>query len=146
MRKHILFAALALVGLLAGPRAAAAQNGFVVIVNDANATRSVSRDDLSRIFLRQRTDFPSGAAAAPVDLAEGSSVREAFSQAVHGRSAAAVQAYWQRQIFSGRGVPPIQKASDDDVVAYVRSNPGAVGYVSRGTALGGGVHVVQVGG
>jgi ABC-type phosphate transport system substrate-binding protein len=80
----------------------------------------------------------------PVDQAEGSSVRKAFSEAVHGRAPSAVEAYWQRQIFSGRGVPPLQKMSDDEVIAYVRSNPSAVGYVSRGASLGNGVHAVQI--
>jgi ABC-type phosphate transport system substrate-binding protein len=144
MRKLIVLVAVALLGLLSGPRSAAAQSGFVVIVNDGNAARSLSRDELSQIFLKQRTDFPSGLAALPVDLSDGSPVREAFSQSVHGRSNSAVDAFWQRQIFSGRGVPPLQKSSDDEVIAFVRGNAGAVGYVSRGASLGGGVHAVQV--
>ena len=59
MRTLIVLVAVALLGVLAGPRSAAAQSGFVVIVNDGNAARSISRDDLSQIFLKQRTDFPS---------------------------------------------------------------------------------------
>jgi ABC-type phosphate transport system substrate-binding protein len=36
--------------------------------------------------------------------------------------------YWQQMIVSGRGVPPA-KTSDQDVLAYVKANPGAIGYV-----------------
>ncbi len=144
MRNHLTLVAAVLLGLLAGPGPAAAQSGYVVIVNDGNATRTVSRDDLSQIFLKRRTSFPSGLSAVPVDQAEASPVRETFSQEVHGRSTSAVESYWQRQIFSGQGVPPVEESSDDQVIAYVRGNLNAVGYVSRGAALGDGVHAVQV--
>ena len=80
----------------------------------------------------------------PVDLSANSPVREAFSLAIHERDVNAVKSYWQRQIFSGRGVPPPEKASDSEVLAFVRANPGAVGYVSSGTAVGSGVKVLEV--
>jgi len=51
--------------------------------------------------------------------------------------------YWQQQIFSGKDVPPSNKSSDDDVIAFVKSNPGAIGYVS-GSAAVAGVKVVAV--
>ena len=41
-----------------------------------------------------------------------------------------VENYWQQQIFSGRGSPPPIKASDQEVLAFVAANPGAIGYVS----------------
>ena len=144
MRNLLILSAIALLGLLAGPQPAAAQSAYVVIVNDGNATRTVSRDDLSQIFLKRRTAFPSGMSAVPVDQAGASPVRETFSEAVHGRSTSAVQAYWQRQIFSGQGVPPVEESSDDAVISFVRGNINAVGYVSRGAALGDGVHAVQI--
>ena len=42
------------------------------------------------------------------------------------------------QIFSGRANPPPARASDADVLTYVRSNPGAIGYVAGGVELGSG--------
>jgi ABC-type phosphate transport system substrate-binding protein len=144
MKKYLLPIAVALLGLIAGPGAARAQSGFVVIVNDGNSAREITRDDLSRIFLKQRTDFRSGLPATPVDQAGGSAIRGAFSEAVHGRSSSAVEAFWQRQIFSGRAVPPVEKPTDEEVIAFVRGTLNGVGYVSRSAALGSGVHAVQV--
>ena len=46
------------------------------------------------------------------------------------RSPEAVRNYWQQRIFTGRGVPPPELASDEAVLAYVREHRGAVGYVS----------------
>jgi ABC-type phosphate transport system substrate-binding protein len=66
----------------------------------------------------------------PVDQAKSSAVRDAFSREILGKSVAAVEQYWTQAIFSGRAVPPVEKHSDADVLAYVRENPGAIGYVS----------------
>ena len=60
-----------------------------------------------------------------------------------GRSAKQIESFWQQQIFSGKDVPPEQKASDAEVIAWVKANPGAIGYVSAGSAVSG-VTVVKV--
>jgi hypothetical protein len=70
-----------------------------------------------------------------VDQPGDTPVRQAFSQAVHGRSAKAIVAYWQQQIFSGRAVPPPEFASDELVTTYVSTHPGAIGYVSPGASV-----------
>ena len=62
---------------------------------------------------------------------------ESFAQTVHGRSGSAVKSYWQKRLFSGRGVPPPEMGSNAEVVAYVERNPGAIGYVRAGQALRG---------
>ena len=134
---------LAVLVLLASAARAEAQ-GYVVIVNEANAATSLTKDEVSKIFLKKTTKWPAGAAIAPVDLAKSASAREAFSKAVHDRGAAAIESHWQQQIFAGKDVPPPEKGTDGDVVAFVKSNPGAIGYVSAGAALGAGVKAVEV--
>ena len=124
--------------------AIAPQDGFRVVVNTANPATSLSADEMSRIFLRRTTRWPSGHAAVPVDQPVGSPARELFSQAVHGMKVGAVKAYWRRQIFTGNGVPPVERASDAEVLELVRSDPNAVGYVGPETPLGPGVRVLQI--
>ena len=133
---------IAAVATLAGTSSLSAQE-FKVIVNSANSTTELSTDVTSKLFLKQSTKFPNGTAAQPVDLAKTSAVRAAFSKAVLGRPSSAVETYWQQQIFSGKDVPPPAKASDDDVIAFVKANPGAIGYVSAGASTAG-VKVVDV--
>ena len=79
----------------------------------------------------------------PVDLKAGSAVREEFSRVVLGRSTDAVVSYWQAWVFSGRGSLPPEKSSDAEVIAYVKANPGAIGYISS-TAQFEGVKVLEV--
>lgn len=130
------------VAALLPTRTAAAQD-FKVIVNSANSTTDLPAATVSKIFLKEMAKFPNGTAASPVDLNKASAVRAAFSKAVVGRPVGAVETYWQQQIFSGKDVPPATKASDDEVIAFVKSNPGAIGYVSAGASTAG-VKVVDV--
>lgn len=142
MFKHLFIACLAVAGL-AGARPAAAQT-YLVIVNEANPAQTISRDDLSQMFLKRATRWDSGDPVVPVDLVESSPVRESFSQAVLGRPVSAIVAFWQREIFSGHGVPPVQKSSENEVIDYVRANPNAVGYVRNGSPLGSGVRALRI--
>ena len=80
--------------------------------------------------------WESGESARPVDQVPGP-LREFFSTTVHGRSVITIELYWKRMIFSGRAVPPPEAADDEAVLEFVRSTPGAVGYVSPGAELHG---------
>ena len=139
MKRSILAFALA---LLAGTTAFAA-TPWKVIVNNNVKVDSLSKKAASDLFLKKTTKWASGAAVVPVDQVDTASVRDAFSRSVHGKPTAAVKSYWNQQIFSGRDVPPVEKRSDAEVLAFVRSNAGAVGYVSEGAATDG-VRVVPI--
>lgn len=143
MRHALLVASLVAGAALGAPRAAAAQ-GFVVIVNSANSASTLPRAEVSALFLKQVTTWPDGSPVVVVDLNERAPARAAFSRTVIGRPATAVQSYWQQAVFSGRAVPPTQRASDGEVVEFVRTNPNAIGYVSKGTPLGAGVKAVTL--
>jgi ABC-type phosphate transport system substrate-binding protein len=141
MTKRILVAKQAAVRLavlfgvllaLAAPGPAAAEGTYKVVVNHHNRQTSMSRKDLSAIFLRRRAQWPDGTTAWPVNLIESARARVDFTRDVHGRTVATVRNYWLQMLFSGRGVPPIEKATDQEVLDYVKSHPGAVGYVSVG--------------
>jgi ABC-type phosphate transport system substrate-binding protein len=130
------------VGLIVGfallaPIGRASAQGFVVVANEAGPA-SLSKSDLSRIFLKKSPQL------TPVDQDKEAKVRSTFSKSVLGRPLSAIISYWQQQIFSGGESPPVEKTSDADVLAFVRSNPKAIGYVAVGTELGAGVRAVTV--
>lgn len=141
--KPILYSLL-VVAALAGARPVEAQE-FIVVVNASSGVTEITSAELSKIFQKKATKLPDGAAARPVDQNKDAAVREAFSKAVHGRSASQIEAYWQQQIFAGKDVPPDQKASDAEVISFVQSTPGAIGYVSVGAATSA-VKVLKVAG
>lgn len=137
MVKAILFLAVLLAPALSATGAAPGASSFVVIVNAANRV-ALTRDEVAGIFMKRITRWKDdGQAVVAIDELPASPVREEFSRAVLRRDVDAMEAYWQQQIFSGRDVPPVQKETDAQIVAFVRRNRGAIGYVSAGAALDG---------
>lgn len=126
---------LSLLLLAAAPAALAQESGFKVIVNAANPAQAMSRRQVSDLFLKKVTHWPDGTTVEPVEPPEKSRTRAYFlSDVMGGKSALALKAFWQKRVFAGRDTPPVEKASDEEVVAFVRANPGAVGYVAAATA------------
>jgi ABC-type phosphate transport system substrate-binding protein len=136
---YLLFAVLAL-----APAAGTAAEPFVLIVNSANSVSRLEPQEVSNLFLKKKTAWPDGVKTAPVDLSESHPVRESFSKRIHGKSVGAIKAFWQKMIFSGQEVPPPEKDSPSEVVAFVRSRRGGIGYVPEGTPLGSGVKAVDL--
>lgn len=111
--------------------------GYRVIIHPDNPVTSVERQFLADAFLKKVTRWPDRRVMYPADLPPSSATRSSFSRAVLKRSVAAIKAYWQQRIFSGRGVPPPELGSEAQVVEYVLRYHGSVGYVSGATDIKG---------
>jgi ABC-type phosphate transport system substrate-binding protein len=122
---------------------AALAAGYKVIVNNSNDKSSLAKKELAQLFMKKTPQWSGGTPVVAVDQTDKSAVRERFTLEVHGKSVSAVKSYWQQQIFSGRDVPPVEKSSDAQVIAFVKQNAGAIGYVADGADTSG-VKVVAV--
>ena len=120
-----------------------AQPQYLVIANADNPATSISKSQVSKLMLKKISKWDDGRRADPVDQAVRREVREAFTKDIHGRSVSSIKNYWQRQVFSGKGVPPLEVGTDSEVVDFVRTHPGGIGYVS-GSARVDGVKVLTV--
>ena len=116
---------------------------YWVVVHPDNPVETMDRQQVSRLFLKKTTKWGDGTPVDPVDLAEKTPTREAFSKDIHGRSAGAIKKYWQQMVFSGKAAPPPEVSSEADVLEHVRRDPKAVGYVSDEAVLRG-VKIVDV--
>lgn len=136
---------LILIALILGvtPGSSAATTTYSLIVNPKNQVARMDRKVVKDIFLKKMTFFPNGKTISPVDLNVDSKTRQKFSDEVIGRSVSAVKNYWQQMIFSGRDVPPPELESDEAVIAYVRKNPNAIGYISS-SARPAGVKIIAI--
>lgn len=131
--------------LLAGPAAslpAAETGGFTVVVNDSRPS-SLTRQQVADLFLRRASHWPDGSPVSPIDLTVNEPTRAVFSKAIFGRSPEGIVHHWQQQMSAGRGVPPLVK-SEPDMLAFVKSTKGAIGYVAPSTLLPEGVKPVML--
>lgn len=132
----IVFVLFSSVLLFSSPSFAEEEISFKVLVNASSPTVELTKKETSKLFLKKIKRWKeNNEAVLPVDQVEDSPVREQFSEEIHGKKVSSIKAYWQKQIFSGRGVPPPEKASDEEVLKYVEKNVGAIGYVSESTEI-----------
>ena len=106
---------------------------YHIIVHPDNPATSISKKELKKIFLKRTTKWPNNQKMVPIDLSEEASARISFTRDVHRKSVSSIRAYWQKKLFSGRGVPPATFQKEADVVSFVGNNPGAISYVSEST-------------
>jgi ABC-type phosphate transport system substrate-binding protein len=132
-----LVAAASMIVALVVPTHATEAASFKLVAHPSVPVASLSRSAASSAFLKRTENWPDGTPLVPVDQAHDSVVREAFSHDIHNRSVSMIDAFWQKQVFSGRATPPVTRTSDAEVVAFVRSVPGAIGYVTAGTDISG---------
>jgi ABC-type phosphate transport system substrate-binding protein len=137
---------LVLAGLALAARPARAQDPvrYQVIVNASNPVTELDRAEVSRWFLKQATKWPDGKVVVPLDQSSRSEVRAFFCAGIHRQSTQAIETYWQKQIFSGRTVPPFVKVGDAEVMAYVSGNAGAIAYVKADATLIPGVKAIKI--
>lgn len=127
LKKIILIPALALSFM--------AVANVTVIVHPSNSV-ALSQDDINKIFTGRTKTFADGKAAEPLNLAEAVAVRADFDQKALGRSSSQMKAYWSKLVFTGKGTPPKELASEQEVLDAVAKNPAAIGYVSAGAVTG----------
>ena len=123
--------------LVSATLAAAGEPRYWIVVHPDNPVETLTRREISRLFLKQSTHWSDGTPAVPLDLDVKVEAREEFSKDIHGRAAEAIKKYWQRMVFSGRAAPPAEVATEEDMLAHVRGDPAAIGYVSDEITLRG---------
>ena len=135
---------IGLIVMLSAPDLRADEQPFRVVVHRSNPIASLTRAELSAIYMKRTRSWHDGREILAVDQPAVSRVRERFSQTIHGKNVAYVTRYWQRLIFSGRGIPPRQLPNNAAVLDFVKTNRDAIGYIGRDTAPGDGVKVITV--
>jgi ABC-type phosphate transport system substrate-binding protein len=142
--RRALLSVLALTVLTAGALpVVSADASFRVIVHPQVKGSQIPRAVLTSIFLKQAPRWGDGTVVLPVDQSVRSLVRKSFSGDVLQQGIVEVQVYWQRKMSAGV-VPPPVKTSDEEIVSFVASTPGAIGYVSAATALPDSVKAIEI--
>lgn len=122
-------ALLTLVAVFGCTVAAAAD--LVVIVNPGSGVRSMTRDEVAKVFMARYRQLPSGTTALPMDLGPDSLERKDFYMRLLGKQLPDINAYWARLLFSGRASPPHQVANSAAAVDAVAENKGAIAYIDK---------------
>jgi ABC-type phosphate transport system substrate-binding protein len=105
-----------------------AYGDIAVVVHPSNTT-ALDKSALERIYMGKTNNFNNGRAALPINATKGTATRAEFNKLVIERSDAQINAYWSKLLFTGKGTPPKELATDQEIIATVSANEDAVGYV-----------------
>jgi hypothetical protein len=109
----------------AGPR----DSGISVIMATSPAPTIMSPDEVALIFKRKKRLTTDGLKVQPVNLAASHPLRRVFSLRIFGQNPEELEDYWRDMYFHGVQ-PPFVLGSEEAVIRFVASTPGAIGYVS----------------
>ncbi|MBK3519674.1 substrate-binding domain-containing protein [Carboxylicivirga marina] len=124
MKLYTLLIAFILLGFISNAQ------DYKVIVHSSSTVTSISKSQLSKYFLKKDKKWDDGTKVTVIDQSSRSETRKQFSNDVLGKSVGAIKSYWQQYVFAGTGTPPLEKKTDAEVVAFIKSHPGAIGYVA----------------
>lgn len=117
------FQTLAAAAVLAAALPAAAGDLFVV----CHPSVTLSADEVREVFLGDK-QFAGSVKLAPV---ENGTLQADFQAKVLKIDAARYTSVWSKKGFREGLTPPPSRATDAEVLAAIKANPGTVGYVSK---------------
>lgn len=101
---------------------------LVVIVHPSN-NNQLDEATISKIYLGREKSFADGQSVVPLALADTAPASTAFNDAVLKKSSSQLKAYWSKLVFTGKGTPPKEIGSDEEMLKLVATNPSVIGYV-----------------
>lgn len=123
---------LATLACLAGDAGAA---GGVVVIGHPGVS-GVDPITLEKIYTGRVVEV-NGTFVTAVNASSGSEVRNRFLQTYLHQDEDKYTAYWVVRRYIGKGASPRELSSSADVIKFVNSTPGAIGYVTEADVLPG---------
>lgn len=102
-----------------------------IIVHPGVTTSEVSRPLARLIFGAKVTRWEDGAAIRVFVLPDESPLHQEMSKGILNVYPYQLRAAWDRIIYTGIGLAPIQVANESEMRKQVASVPGAIGYIGR---------------
>ena len=102
---------------------------IAIVVNTNTNVESLTKQQVSNIFLSKINQLPSGELIQPIWQDEDGLLSQAFNETVLERTAGQLQAYWSRIVFSGKGLPPSFVKDTEEMKERLYSDAKMIGYI-----------------
>lgn len=107
----------------------------VVIVHPDN-TSTFDEKTIKKIFLGKTKAFNNGRVAILLSPKSESPARHSFNKLALGKTEGQVNAYWSKMMFTGKGVPPQEMGSANEIISAVAANRDAISFIDASAATG----------
>jgi ABC-type phosphate transport system substrate-binding protein len=124
MRMKLFVLAIVMLGLVSVPAGASDYS----VIGNSSIPASLSKSDLQAIFLGEKTKWDNGKPVKIVVL-QGSSSKSFLGDVV-GKTPQQFDNHWKKQVFTGKAKAPTSFSDSSEVISFVSSTAGAIGFVS----------------
>jgi ABC-type phosphate transport system substrate-binding protein len=124
-RVRAFFASLA---LLAGLTSGAQDRDVPVLIGHPTLPK-IDQVSVQRLYTGRSVEV-AGVPVTVVNAAAGSRLRERFMADVMNQDDSRYVAYWTVRKHVGKGTPPRELKSAGEIIEFVQSTPGAMGYIA----------------
>ena len=112
------------------------QDKVQIVAHPKTPVTSISQQELRLIFFGKKKAWSNGSRVLPITI-KRKELHTSFLQNCLNKSRRQFTNFWKRMIFTGKGIPPKAVGSEEELLAYVAANPGAIGYISGQTQAAG---------
>lgn len=116
----------------------------MIIVNSSVGQDTLSKDEVSKIFLGKHLSWADGS-KINMGYQINTNSNTIFFNKIIGKKFKKFKKYWLKKVFSGNGTPPKTFDNSDKAVNFVKSTSGSISYIDVATAPAG-VTVIMVDG
>jgi ABC-type phosphate transport system substrate-binding protein len=114
-----------------------------IVVNKSVPVTDFSSGELQAVFSMQKQHWSGQRQIKVFTLPETSSVHQDFVKHSLHMFGHQVRRIWDRMIYSGTGVPPVELSSEEEMIEKIANTPDAIGYLSS-KPKNENIHVVSV--
>jgi hypothetical protein len=100
-----------------------------VVIGHANLPR-LDAATVNKVFTGRAIEV-AGIVVTAINASAGSTVRSRFLQTYLNQDEEKYTAYWTVRRYIGKGAPPRELASSSEVIDFVQTNLGAIGYIDE---------------
>jgi hypothetical protein len=109
--------------------AASSEGDFAMVVNVGNEVSIISRTEAELMFLGKKRSWTGGKAISVI-INENPKIYDSFSHTVLRRSPRQFLIFRKKMLFRGQGMPPPTVKTDEEVIEFISTHVGGIGYVS----------------
>ena len=100
-----------------------------IIVHKDN-TNTFTHKEIRKIFLGKMTYFSNGKQAVPIVQKGNLALWEEFTEKVLNKSPESARIYWAKKLFSGKGKPPKQYETSQEIISKVKNDIKYIGIIN----------------
>ena len=107
----------------------------IVVIGNNTGTKKMNEQTLKEYFKGKYNKWPNNKTVIVTLTSSKHPKVELYSDLLYNKSFFAVKKYWYSLVFQGRNEHPYFFSSDQEIIEFVKLNPGAIAIVEKSSAI-----------